>query len=230
MAVGTIERDPRNKLAGFYSKFYGKHKSDSPDTSRASLLRRAHPYMSELTAGKFVLEVGSGRQIVTRQYLRDRFTRFTFTMVTLDIAELRRKQLLAKDSANVTHVRADGTHLPFQTDSFSLVMSNMALDFMGEEAIAELFRVLKPQGRAEVNLHHPSLIPDNLDKLLTSRKASKTERAVLEHWDYLRTNHILTSEPDILLAKFTRHGFSITRLEEAKDSTDTWWELSIRKQ
>ena len=91
----------------FYSDIYSRHKSDSPDLSRTSLLRRAHFCMSMLSAGKLVLELGSGSQIVTYQYLRDRNLHPPYTIVTLDIAQIAKRKLLARNAKIVTHIRAE---------------------------------------------------------------------------------------------------------------------------
>lgn len=229
MPTEVVEKNPREVQVSFYSDFYRKNKSDSPDASRTSLLRRSVPHMSGLGGEDYVLELGSGRQILTREYLRDRQAQPSFTVVTLDIAEITRKQLLAGESLSVSHIRADGGRLPFQSGKFALVVSSMALDFMGEEAIPEVHRVLKPGGRAEINLHHPNLIPKDLDQLLVRRKIPKAERTVLEYWLYLREQEVLTSDPELLRGRFVKNGLAVEKLVEAHDSHDTWWEVSLRK-
>jgi len=229
MPAEVAEENSRQVQVKFYSDYYTRNKSDSPDASRSSLLRRASACMSELAPKDFVLELGSGRQIVTREYLRDRNTQPSFTIVTLDIANLARKQLLAKDSAGVTHIRADGGRLPFNATSFGLVISSMALDFMGVEAIPEVYRVLKPGGRAEINLHHPNLIPEDLDQLLARRQIPKAERTVLEYWAYLREKGILTNDSHILRERFIQYGLYVEKLIESHDNHDTWWEVSLKK-
>lgn len=229
MVLETIEKNPQAVQIEFYSGLYKVHKSDSPDLSRALLIRRVAPYFSDLGNNDIVLELGSGRQIVTREYLRDRFAQPSFKIVTLDIADIARKKLLAKDKNCVTHLRADGSQLPFQDGSFALVVSSMALDFMGEEAIPEVYRVLRPGGKAEINLHHPNLIPNDLDELLKRRKITKTEKVILEYWSFLKRNHILTSNSETLRARFENYGFEVENLAEAQDDKDTWWEVSLKK-
>lgn len=227
MSIQTIE-NPKAVQIEFYSGLYKREKSDSPNHSRASLLKRVTPFFPNLEQRDFVLELGSGRQIATREYLRDRCAQPFFTIVTLDIAEITSKQLLVKRDV-VTHTRADGEHLPFREKSFHGVFSNMALDFMGEGAISEIYRILKFGGFAEINLHHPDMFPDNLEDLLTRRKISKSERTVLEYWTYLKRNNILTTTSDELKRRFIREGFIVKKVDEACDSIDKWWEVSIRK-
>lgn len=225
--LGVTTRD-------FYSNQYENSKSDSPDRARASLLRRVHPIILGLNEDDVVLDLGAGRQILERQYLnsycKSRHQPIPQAqIITLDIAELKKKQLLARNNKNIDHVRADGANLPFKDASFSLVISSMALDLMPPEAIGEVYRVLKPGCHALITLHHPALLPENLDQLLERSGLEVNERTVLRVWNYLRKNGILSHEPGSITTRFADYGFNLENIVEASDSADKWWELDLIK-
>ena len=219
--------DPVVATRDFYSEIYLRFKQDSPDSSRTSLTRRAKHLLSQLTEEESVLDLGAGRQIFEREYARS-YGKPTCQIVTFDIAKLRKRQLLTS-SFRASHIRGNGERLPFKNESFSLVLSNMALDFMPEIAIDELYRVVKPNGHVFINLHHPDLIPENLDELLNNKKLKKQERSVYEFWKFLRDNDKLLQDPDEIRTKFFSRGFRIIRLNEATDNRDKWWEVDLVK-
>lgn len=216
-------------LARFYSDLYDNQheRSDSPEASRTRLSRRVRNAIGSLDRSDFILDLGSGPQIVTHQILRDRPNEHP-NIVTLDIARIPRGKLLARKKA-YGHVRGNGNQLPFKDSSFALVFSNMALDFMGTTAIDEVDRVLIPGGRLEINLHHPSLIPENLDLLLTSRHLSRRERDTYNYWKFLRDNDILSEDPDVISHRFTSSDFILRNICLAEDGYDKWWEVSLIK-
>jgi SAM-dependent methyltransferase len=73
--------------------------------------------------------------------------------VGLDI-DLRSLQESRKFSPQVHFVCADGERLPFRDGVFDAVISRVALPLMNlNAAIPEMSRVLKPEGRATLNLH-----------------------------------------------------------------------------
>lgn len=216
-------------LNKFYSDLYGNRheRSDSPEQSRTSLSRRVRNTIGSLDRSDFILDLGSGPQIVTHQILRDRPNEHP-NIITLDIAKIPRGKLLARKKA-YGHIRGSGNQLPFGNNSFALVFSNMALDFMGTVAIDEVDRVLMPGGRLEVNLHHPSLIPGDLDLLLTLRHLGRRERDTYNYWKFLRDNEILNENPDVISRRFTDCGFILRNIYLAEDACDKWWEVSLVK-
>ena len=227
--------DPVEESHEFYSWFYTKNKDDSPDDSRILLQRRLGRYIAKFGEDDCMLDLGAGRQALEKGYIAPRGKVPPFKIVTLDIAELSRKQLLA-DRYGVMHVKANGSQLPFYNDQFSLVVSNMALDFMPRDAISEAYRVLRPGHYAIVNLHHPSLIPANLDELLENEKIAGRQRnkfrkswEVLLFWKYLRDNSILFANSNEIRARFGEIGFEIKSVDETKTQTDTWWEVDLFK-
>lgn len=219
--------DPVEAINTFYSKFYLRDKEDSPDQSRLLLARKSKPIISGLGSRDYVLDLGAGRQIFEREYVRS-YGQPAYQIVTVDIAEIRRRQLLTK-IGDISHVRASGSHLPFNNESFSLVVSNMALDFMPENTIDELHRVMKPGSVGLVNLHHPDLIPEDLESRLSQSHLTERQRRVHEFWKYLRENNILYSDEFEILNKFFLHGFYVKGIDRVVEHEDTWWELEVIK-
>ena len=109
----------------------------------------------------------------------------------------------------------------------------MALDYMPKEAIREIYRVTVPNGRVFLNLHHPSIIPPNLDMLLFPSMYDTNipgrNRDVLEFWRILRDNGILYKNPDEIIAEFNRYGFRVERVGVGDDGTDKWWKVDLVK-
>ena len=216
--------NPVGVVARFYSRMYQREKSDSPDQSRVQLAKRIMPYMQQLGNDDYVLGLGSGTQLFEKQYLTTYTT--NAKIVTLDIAEIERRRLLAI-KYGVEHVVGDGSKLPFADNVFSFAVSNMALDFMPENAISELHRVLKPNAHALVGLHHPVLIPDDLEKLLEDPVIKQNVRDVLNFWKYLKDNNILFTNPNEIRNRFEKHGFIVKRVRETHDEHDKWWEVDL---
>lgn len=233
----------------FYSLYYGfngvdrknrlwDNKEDSPDESRASLIKKVHPHISSLPEGSFVLDLGAGRQIFEKEY-EDRYGRPKCNIVTVDIASIRKCRLLAQ---NYPHLQASGRSLPFPNEIFDIVISNMAFDFMLPQALPELYQIVKPGGAAFLNLHHPSLVNYDIDrekhKLMRSLRGKKTipvqkalQLAVYSHHKYLRDNRLLFETPDQIVEAFGTAGFEVkqVRIKSDTDNFNKWWEVDMVK-
>ena len=214
-----------------YAQHYEVNKAHSPQESVISLLQRSRHITEGLGAGDVVLDIGSGRQNLEITYKR-MYGKPDFTLLSMDFANLRRKQLLARDTKNVHHIQADGTALPLRDNSISLVVSNMALDFMPKEAIGEIARVLKPGGNAYINLSYPALklenVPD-LDALMASRKTTASKRNELQFWrDYLMNNDVLVSDTKSAADVYSRHGFTVQSMQEVPNRNYDWCEVDMK--
>lgn len=223
--------DPKEELISFYSLYYLAEKSDSPDGSIFSLYRRAAKIMRKLKTGERILDLGAGRQNFEAYYRRvNGKQKQSCSFVTVDIASIKRVQLLKSSFYN--HVRADGGFLPFSDAVFPLAVSNMALDFMPEEARRELLRVLTPSAQVYLNLHHPSLIEEGVKDL--RQKAEKKgltfkERKTLSFWQHLKDNQILFQNQEQIRETFYKD-FIIQRIGEGADKEDKWWEVDMLKR
>jgi len=121
----------------------------------------------------------------------------------------------------------------------------MALDFMPPEAMGELWRILNPGAHAFVNLHHPTIIPSDLDSQITkfNRKAMHKmvhgkeltlrevlTKLVLIHKAYLRDNNKLFQTEQQIVAAFCSYGFTVERVALGGSPIhDRWWEVDLFK-
>lgn len=225
----TSTFEPKRHLEGFYSRLYrGEANSDSPEQTKTSLLARSASHILALRETDIMIDVGSGPQIIPRQLKA--YGHPKCKIVTVDMADIPEHKLLMKNRSNVTHVRADGSKLPFENETFSLAVSNMALDLMPREAIPELSRVLKPGAKTFLNLHHPFLIPENLDELLLDPKIKKSQKRALDFWQHLKRNGILFKNPAEIENAFTSAGFNIVKIKEVDNHSDKWWEVDLVKK
>ncbi len=111
-----------------------------------------------------VLEVGSGGGQCSR-WVRSRGGR----PIGVDLSHRQLQHSLRIDDAtglSVPSLRGTATHLPFTADSFDIVFSAFgALQFVSdlELAVAEVARVLRPNGRFAFSITHPSrwVFPDD---------------------------------------------------------------------
>lgn len=148
-----------NQLRTDYTEHYQDNLSDSPQESLIDLSGRVVHAIEARFAGNsriLVLDLGSGRQAL----LNELVTRLSPSQqakthyVSLDLAELAPPQLVRADS----HLIADGSLLPIDSDQVDVVMANLSADFMPRPVFIEIWRVLKKGGIVELNLHHPDLI------------------------------------------------------------------------
>ncbi|MBI2049546.1 methyltransferase domain-containing protein [Candidatus Roizmanbacteria bacterium] len=244
--------DPDGESQAFYSAFYNyssrdeknrerENREDSPDESRASLIQRVHPFIEALPEGMRVLDLGAGREIFEKEY-EDTYVKPKCEIVPLDIAEISKERLLTKD---YPHIRATGRSLPFKKDSFGMVISNLAFDFMLPEALPELNRVIKPGGLIFLNLHHPSLLRYDIDNELVQtlrkighdrkfkRKVSEKlllKRAVLLYHRQLRDDKSLFESEGQIKSYFTNGGFDVLTVGTKSDLRDKWWEVDLVKK
>ncbi len=214
------------KMSSFYTRYYPNEKEDSPNKSRVSLRRRLHTVADGLPENPTVLDLGAGRQIFEREYIRA-YGRRGLRFISVDIAGISSRNLLSESF--VPHVRASGSQLPFRDGVFDVAVSSMALDFMPPGAILETKRVLKPGGKLLLNLHHPSLVQAKLEDLSGRKRLSQRSQDVLDFFKYLRDHKILQESVDQIHQVFGGHGFKVERAAEASDGLDKWWEVDMRR-
>jgi SAM-dependent methyltransferase len=160
-----------NHLQKAYDAFYGRHEQhDSPEKSRPALIQRMNKWLLESEVEHpVVLNLGSGAQMLERQWLRyarNRNQRHLAerlgqtTILTLDFAKIP-PHLLRK--SGVAHLRADSRALPLRDASVDLAVSNHSIDMLRAEpaefelALDGVARVLKPGGSVLFNYHPAGL-------------------------------------------------------------------------
>lgn len=245
--LGMISPDNHTEeIHAFYSSLYKTEVEDSPDESRVSLIRRLRQQIISNSTQNLILDLGAGRQILERDYAQQTLKKeqpLNCHFFTVDLADIDERQLLAP-SFLCTHFKADGSNLPFSDGKFDVAISNMALDFMGPQAVDEVHRVLVSNGHAFFNFHHPLLIPPDIDNLVakayrkiahkTKYQGTISEQSirrlkVLLHHKYLKDHNILFQSTDQIVSTLSSHGFSIDRVLEASASYEKWWEVDAIK-
>jgi ubiquinone/menaquinone biosynthesis C-methylase UbiE/uncharacterized protein YbaR (Trm112 family) len=105
--------------------------------------------------GKKVLEIGSGTGAHSA-FFSSHGAQMYSTDITLDrvIATAKKLDMISDNSSNIC-LQADAESLPFCSDFFDVVYSNGVLHHTPdtEKAIEEVYRVLKPGGKAAIMLY-----------------------------------------------------------------------------
>lgn len=107
-------------------------------------------------AGLNVLEVGAGAGGHSAMFARHGARMTSCDITDVRAAETRRKfDLMGELADGCNAMQADAENLPFADDHFDIVYSNGVLHHTNdtERAIAEVYRVLKPGGRAVIMLY-----------------------------------------------------------------------------
>jgi ubiquinone/menaquinone biosynthesis C-methylase UbiE len=228
-------RAKQKLLVDHYTRLYGalREKSDSPDKSRTNLVRKLVKVITINEANETVsriLNVGSGPQLLERQListLKQRGLKKAVQIATLDLANLKPSQLLLRRNSTVAHTRADASKLPYQPNSFDMVVSNLAIDFAPFEAIYEAFRVLDVSGLAFFNFHHPNMIPEDINCI--------GHCSVKTFWSYLKENRVLYPDPCKIEYAMNYVGFRNIKVEETSEldldtnAVNYWWEVEAEK-
>lgn len=243
--------DPDGESRVFYTAYYKfsgrnrknkewENRDDSPDDSRASLIKRVHPFIDSLPQGSVVLDLGAGRQIFEKEY-EDKYGKPPCRIVSMDIASIPKDRLLAD---GYPHIQASGRQMPFPDEQFDAVISNMAFDFMLPDALPELQRVAKSGASIFLNLHHPSLVNYDIDReqskvarkmrhegqfRRTNNEKLRLKRAVFLHHKHLKDNRLLFEIPEQIEEYFSEGGFEVANVEIKSDLSDKWWEVDLVK-
>lgn len=161
----AIKQDIRAWWGDLYQQLYAGHEQAGREEMLADLAatedlfrRRGLIAVEEMPlaelAGKRVLEIGSGAGAHSAI-----FQRHGASMVSVDITPQRvmstaRKLALVPEGEGRAY-QADAERLPFRDDSFDIVYSNGVLHHSEdtERCVAEVFRVLKPGGKAVIMLY-----------------------------------------------------------------------------
>ena len=126
-----------------------------PDGSAESFAGVANPFsLGALAPGERVLDLGSGAgtdSLVAAQMVGPEGQVVGVDMTPEMIAKARASAAELR-AANVDFVESEAEGLPFEDESFDVVISNGVIDLIPDKdaAFAELFRVLRPGGRLQV--------------------------------------------------------------------------------
>src|SRR5258708_1113436 len=212
-------------LPKHYTGLYKTETSDSPDKSRTSLIRWIQEEATKGLSKDVILNIGSGPQPLEAQMLRsehkDNSLFKKIKIFTLDIANIRSSNLLVqrrnrlKTRTDILHVQGSAFELPYRDNSIGMVVSNHAIDFLPDEVFKEAYRVLAPNGLALFNFHHPSMIPEDLEKF-------NLHENVREFWKFLKDNNRLFDSEGRIKKTMEGYGFQVNSINLNDDLIDKW--------
>jgi ubiquinone/menaquinone biosynthesis C-methylase UbiE len=177
----------------------------SPGSARFYELVEAHRYQKEWhipsaagfvqTRNLRVLEIGCGLGTDGAQFAKAGadYTGIDLTDAAVDLSR-RRFQL---SNLKGTFHTADAEQLDFADESFDLVYSHGVLHHTPdiEKAIAEIYRVLRPKGRAIVMLYHR----DSYNYLINISLLRRAGVHLLKWNPGIKLVHLITREPETSL-------------------------------
>jgi SAM-dependent methyltransferase len=142
---------------------YPAELANVPDTAVESFAGVANPWaMGRLAPGERVLDLGSGAgtdSLIAAQMVGEAGT---VTGIDMTPAMLVKARAAAAEmgARNARFVEAEAERLPFEDESFDVVVSNGVVDLIPDKdaVFSELYRVLVPGGRlqiADVTIQHP---------------------------------------------------------------------------
>jgi arsenite methyltransferase len=134
---------------------YPKELANVPDTAVESFAGVANPWeLGRLAPGERVLDLGSGAgtdSLIAAQMVGEA-GRVTGIDMTLEMLEKARAAANEMGVTFIEFVEGEAEHLPFDDESFDVVISNGVIDLIPDKdaVFAELHRVLVPGGRLQI--------------------------------------------------------------------------------
>ena len=142
---------------------YPQELANVPEAAVESFAGVANPWeLGRLAPGERVLDLGSGAgtdSLVAAQMV-GKTGRVTGIDMTPEMLAKARATATAMGATNVEFVEGEAERLPFEDESFDVVISNGVIDLIPDKdaVFAELHRVLVPGGRlqiADVTIQNP---------------------------------------------------------------------------
>lgn len=171
MAKGSQKRAP-TKTQSFYDRIADVHNlALKVNGYRNSVAKYLRSLDLSIGADSFVLDAGSGTGIVTLGFqdagFRPRKTiAFDLSGNSLKIAREQFQKEKKIDESNIQCVQGNVLELPFDDDTFELVLTCGVLEYVSLDAgLKELSRVLKPGGKLVFIPVKPSFVGSVLELL-----------------------------------------------------------------
>jgi arsenite methyltransferase len=142
---------------------YPEELANVPETAVESFAGVANPWeLGRLSPGERVLDLGSGAgtdSLVAAQMVGE-VGRVIGIDMTPEMLAKARAAATEMGATNVEFVESEAEHLPFEDETFDVVISNGVIDLIPDKdaVFAELYRVLVPGGRlqvADVTIQNP---------------------------------------------------------------------------
>lgn len=136
--------------------------------------------------GKTVLDVGCGTGVSAFIVLKHGAQK----VVCGDISEYmlnkceNKAEELGYNNGQIEYIKLDSDSLPFENDSFDIVISSMLLGLVPnqEKVIKEMVRVLKPEGMINIATHGPGLYQEAIETALWTLPKLPALGYRLEYW------------------------------------------------
>jgi arsenite methyltransferase len=134
---------------------YPEELANVPETAVESFAGVANPWeLGRLASGERVLDLGSGAgtdSLVAAQMVGEA-GRVTGIDMTREMLAKARTAATEIGATNVDFVEGEAEHLPFEDETFDVVISNGVIDLIPDKdaVFAELHRVLVPGGRLQI--------------------------------------------------------------------------------
>ncbi len=228
--------EQQNVLTNFYSEQYRKRMPhDSPDRSRTEMAKDVLRLLRrELLPNTQFLDIGSGPRALEKEikaYANSSNTEkpqlFSIDRSIFSLNLLHDRKKDQRENPNAEFSAANALALPFADNTFGVVFSNHALDFIPRPTeqfllpYAEAARVLAPGGYLVLNCHHPSMIDVDIKSI--------PDLAVRAHWGYLKENDILPSSEEQIRGILQALGLEAIEVGTQADTCDTWWRVIAQK-
>ena len=142
---------------------YPEELANVPETAVESFAVVANPWkLGRLASGERVLDLGSGAgtdSLIAAQMVGET-GRVTGIDMTPEMLANARAAAIEIGATNVEFVEGEAEHLPFDDESFDIVISNGVIDLIPDKdgVFTELHRVLVPGGRlqiADITIRNP---------------------------------------------------------------------------
>lgn len=172
------------------------YQTDDAVVRRSTLLNALSPAIDE-----HVIDIGTGPGFVASE-IADRVGRGgSVTAVDNSDDSLRLAKIRCCNQSQVSIQHANATDLPFRSDVFDVAVSVQVFEYIDDVdiAIREMYRVLKPGGRA-------ALIATDWDSIIWQATDADLMRRVLGAWEEHCAH---TNLPRTLLPRLRKVGFDI---------------------
>jgi len=221
-----------------YTNTYQRRWEESPVQSRESAKEIILNHIKSLEhdrvdIGKLnYLGIGAGTGLTEFNSYMNGLEKFK-TVTILDIA--KRHSSFIYPVKNVFNLEADAENLPIKTGSIDLATCLMSQDLYPDrdKSTQEIRRVLIPEGKAIVFLHHQKNFEGAL-KAVEPGEASVHPESV-ELYKHLLANNKLFKNERAIRKHYEGNGLAVEKINEHKpenpaDYWNYWWEVVLRKK
>lgn len=145
-------KSPDERLQQEFNRWAEEGRGEEMERHHISIAEQAIQLM-DLRAGQRVLDLGSGSGWATRIMARivGESSENAGQVVGLDVSDemVRRARAQSRDFENVMYIWGSAEHIPWQENFFDRVLSIESFYYYADQdrALAELFRVMAPEGK-----------------------------------------------------------------------------------